>query len=334
MALLAAAMSVGAVAGQACSRAGSAGPPSGTDRGGRHRGLGPGDGRFRRGRRWADGRPADGCGLRWVPGRRRWRRHGLRGVPVDDPAGGRLRRSARPFAGVFLVVVAGGPRLADTVHGAAAAVIGTTVAAAAGSPGRGRACSSPPCGAGARALPRPGCGRSTIAVITRRNSRPDRPPPLPSPVESGAAARTARERKKQRTRASLIDAAVLRSNRGYNDTTVEQIAAVADVSPRTFSRYFATKDALAQPMIEDLLARQAPNSPPSRRRFRLCWPWPGRMWTCCAGSPPAWCRADPGPGGADAERPELLGRPARGGAGVPAAGHRRRRGPSPRRPAR
>jgi len=34
--------------------------------------------------------------------------------------------------GVFIVVVAGGPRLADVAHGAAAAVVGTTVAAAGG----------------------------------------------------------------------------------------------------------------------------------------------------------------------------------------------------------
>ncbi|HEY7054791.1 MAG TPA: MFS transporter [Mycobacterium sp.] len=34
--------------------------------------------------------------------------------------------------GVFIVVVAGGPRLADAVHGGAAAVVGTTVAAAGG----------------------------------------------------------------------------------------------------------------------------------------------------------------------------------------------------------
>jgi len=34
--------------------------------------------------------------------------------------------------GVFTVVVAGGPRLADAAHGATAAVVGTTVAAAGG----------------------------------------------------------------------------------------------------------------------------------------------------------------------------------------------------------
>ncbi len=44
---------------------------------------------------------------------------------ASDELRGRLQ-------GVFTVVVAGGPRLADAVHGAAAAVVGTTVAAAGG----------------------------------------------------------------------------------------------------------------------------------------------------------------------------------------------------------
>ena len=44
---------------------------------------------------------------------------------ASDDMRGRLQ-------GVFTVVVAGGPRLADTVHGASAAVVGTTVAAAGG----------------------------------------------------------------------------------------------------------------------------------------------------------------------------------------------------------
>jgi AcrR family transcriptional regulator len=61
-----------------------------------------------------------------------------------------------------------------------------------------------------------------------------------------------RERKKHRTRATLIDAAMaLCLKNGYENITVEQIAADADVSPRTFSRYFATKDAVFLTLIED-----------------------------------------------------------------------------------
>jgi hypothetical protein len=44
---------------------------------------------------------------------------------ASDAVRGRLQ-------GVFIVVVAGGPRVADVVHGGAAAVVGTTVAAAGG----------------------------------------------------------------------------------------------------------------------------------------------------------------------------------------------------------
>ena len=71
---------------------------------------------------------------------------------------------------------------------------------------------------------------------------------------TGEPALGLRERKKQRTRATLIDAAVeLCERQGFERTTVDQIAAIADVSPRTFSRYFATKDAIALALIDDAL---------------------------------------------------------------------------------
>jgi AcrR family transcriptional regulator len=54
-----------------------------------------------------------------------------------------------------------------------------------------------------------------------------------------------RERKRARTRQALIDAAVeLFERHGYDKTTIADIAAAADISPRTFFGYFASKEDL------------------------------------------------------------------------------------------
>lgn len=52
-----------------------------------------------------------------------------------------------------------------------------------------------------------------------------------------------RERKKQQTRDALVDAAALLfAEKGYDRTTVADIAAAADVSTRTFFSYFRAKE--------------------------------------------------------------------------------------------
>ena len=76
-----------------------------------------------------------------------------------------------------------------------------------------------------------------------------------------------RQRKRARTRAALIAAALeLFERQGYEATTIDEIAAAADVSPRTFFRYFATKEEVALgddlgPAILGLLAARPAEEP-------------------------------------------------------------------------
>jgi len=64
-----------------------------------------------------------------------------------------------------------------------------------------------------------------------------------------------RERKKRLTRDELQRTAIeMFRARGYEDVTVEEIAAAAAVSPRTFYRYFPAKEDLLFPDQEETLA--------------------------------------------------------------------------------
>lgn len=67
-----------------------------------------------------------------------------------------------------------------------------------------------------------------------------------SPVWPGEPVRPAtglRQRKKQKTKEAIYRAAMrLIAKRGYEETTIEQIAEAAEISPSTFFNYFPTKE--------------------------------------------------------------------------------------------
>ncbi|WP_420802665.1 TetR/AcrR family transcriptional regulator [Streptomyces cavernae] len=87
-----------------------------------------------------------------------------------------------------------------------------------------------------------------------------------APQHPGTVVPGLRERKKQRTRDALLRAALeLFTTKGYERTTVDEIAEAVDVSQRTFFRYFAGKEEAAfavQDMVESHFLDAVRQRPP------------------------------------------------------------------------
>src|SRR5689334_13716823 len=79
-----------------------------------------------------------------------------------------------------------------------------------------------------------------------------------------------RERKKAKTRAAIQEHALrLFRKQGYEETTVEQIADAAEVSPSTFFRYFPTKEDVVlydafDPLLIEAFRAQPPELTPTK----------------------------------------------------------------------
>jgi AcrR family transcriptional regulator len=109
---------------------------------------------------------------------------------------------------------------------------------------------------------------------TRRHVRypgpmaPRAQPDVPEIAAVAARAMNPRERRRMRTmRVIQGEALRLFAQRGYEQTTIEEIADAADISPRTFFRYFPTKEDVVlwdeyDAVIPELLEQRPHDEPP------------------------------------------------------------------------
>jgi AcrR family transcriptional regulator len=86
-----------------------------------------------------------------------------------------------------------------------------------------------------------------------------------------------RERKKQRTRETIVRAALdLFAEKGYDATTVAEIAEASDISPRTFFGYFPTKEDVVFHDHEELMrefVRRMRERPPGEQALVTLRTW-------------------------------------------------------------
>src|SRR5260370_17036271 len=94
-------------------------------------------------------------------------------------------------------------------------------------------------------------GAAGTVADCRYESQPARPG---NAVNMPAPTRGRRDRKKSETRQALREAAHrLFAEKGFSRTTIDDIAEAADVSRRTFFRYYDSKDDLLRADVADLL---------------------------------------------------------------------------------
>src|SRR5882757_3877384 len=87
---------------------------------------------------------------------------------------------------------------------------------------------------------------------------------------SGMGELSLRDRKRERTRRAIVEAATeLFERQGYDETTIADIAAAAEIGTRTFFSYFATKEELLFPQSDarvqaavDAIANRGPGDGP------------------------------------------------------------------------